>query len=126
MKTTEELKKMSVNKLEAYLKTLKYCIYRPNSNDDNHLFELEIKYFGFEFYTVYNKFSIKYKHPNDSMYDDIRISTINTIHGSKDFYYGLFENSIELFNAVNQRIKEEKQEKIAELEKRLVELKSQI
>jgi hypothetical protein len=126
MKTTEELKKMSVNKLEVYLKTLKYCIYKPNSNDNNHLFELEIKYFGFEFDTVRNKFSIKYEHPNDSKYDDIRISTINTIHGSKDFYYGLFENSNKLFNAVNQRIKEEKQEKIAELEKQLAELKSQL
>ena len=115
---------MSVNKLEAYLKILKYCIYRPNSNDDNHLFELEIEYRGFEFNVLTNKFSIKFKNPNDSIYDKYRVNNINTIYGSNDFYYGLFENSNELYIAVNQRIKEEKQEKIAELEKQLAELKS--
>jgi hypothetical protein len=126
MKTTEELKKMSVNKLEVYLKTLKYCTYKPTSDTSNPIYERKIEYRGFEFNALTNKFSIRFKHPNDSIYDADHVDNINTIYGSRDFYYGLFENSIELFNAVNQRLKEEKQEKIAELEKQLAELKSQL
>jgi hypothetical protein len=126
MKTTKELKKMSVTKLEAYLKTLKYCTYKPTSDTSNPIYECKIEYRGFEFNVLTNKFSIRFKHPNDSIYDADRVDNINTIYGSRDFYCGLFENSIELFNAVNQRIKEENQEKIAELEKQLAELKSQL
>jgi hypothetical protein len=126
MKTTTDLKKMSVYKLEAYLKTLKYCTYKPTSDTSNPIYERKIEYRGFEFNALTNKFSIRFKHPNDSIYDKDRVDNINTIYGSRDFYYGLFENSIELFNAVNQHIKEEKQEKIAELEKQIAELKSQL
>jgi ribosomal protein L29 len=122
MKTTKELKKMSVNKLEAYLKTLKYCTYILVSKTH----ECDIEYHGFEFDAITNKFSVKFKHPNDSIYDEDNVNNINTIYGSGDFYYGLFENSNELFNAVNYRLKDEKQKTIAELEKRLAELKSQI
>lgn len=126
MKTIEELKKMSVNEFEKYLKSLKYCVYKLNSKYDDHIKEIGIEYRGFEFDAITNAFSINFKRSDDSINDEDRIYIINTIYGYRDVYHGVFENSNELRNAVNQRIKEEKQEKIAELEKQLTELKLQL
>lgn len=128
MKTVEELKKLSVNKLENYFKTLKYCTCERVANSvigvSNLVKSVEIKYLGFELNYPNNTFCLKFRHPNDSIYDNERILDINNVHKSNNFYYGLFENANELSAAVDNKIKSEKQEKIAELEKQLAELKS--